>query len=115
MLPEQTVFLGFVSYCAFKYGFFCATYLAVSVTFGRGPSACCLIVITRKLLVPILVAVNCRRHSIQIIGDVLDLRLRDQLLSLQHPAQQQADNDQNDGDFDEGEAFLMAFHGMLRK
>jgi hypothetical protein len=42
------------------------------------------------------------------------LALVDQFLPLQDAAEQQADDDQHDGDFDEGEAFLMAFHGMLR-
>ena len=42
-----------------------------------------------------------------LLGDqVADPRARDQLLALQHAAEQQADDDQDDGDLDEGEAAL---------
>ena len=36
----------------------------------------------------------------------------DQFLPLQNPAEQQANNHQYDGDFDEGEARLLAFHAF---
>jgi hypothetical protein len=44
---------------------------------------------------------------------VLHFRAIDQFLSLQHAAEQEADNHQNDGDFDQGEAHLFLSHGIL--
>src|SRR5574343_92490 len=71
--------------------------------------------VSRKTLEAVLITIDECGCGSKIIDHVLHLGAIDQFLPLQYPAQQQADDDQNDGDFDESEAFLMAFHGMLRK
>ena len=80
---------------------------AVHMSVGSG-------IITGQRFVFVLVAIDEERNIPEIGRKILDLGTVDQLLARQHPAQQQADNDQDDGDFDKGEAFLLVFHGMLR-
>ena len=45
-------------------------------------------------------------YSLKIVLQILDLRVLNQLLALQHAAQQQADDDEDDCDFNQREAGL---------
>ncbi len=66
-------------------------------------------VISRHGAETILITIDGQWCIFEIIGQVLYLRTIDQLLPLQYAAHQQSDDDQHDGDFDEGEAFLLIF------
>jgi hypothetical protein len=83
---------------------------AVAVAGGRAGPARRGLVVARQRTVAVLVAVHGGRNARYVGDDVLDLRLRDHLLALQDPAEQEPDDDQHDGDFDEREAFLCSFH-----
>src|SRR4030067_2066286 len=67
-------------------------------------------IIPRKRPEFFLIAVDEHRNVFEIGSEVLDLGAVDQLLPLQHAAEQQADDHQHDGDFDQGKAGLIAFH-----
>jgi hypothetical protein len=65
---------------------------------------CCLEIVAGQRLELVLIAVDEQRHGTEILCEVLHLGAIDQFLTLQHPAEQQADDDQYDRNFDEGEA-----------
>ena len=67
-------------------------------------------VIPRQCLELVLVTIDEYRGVFEICGKILHLRAVNEFLTLQHTAEQQADNDQHDGDFDQGKAGLIAFH-----
>lgn len=73
----------------------------------------CISVIPRQRLELILIPINEQRDIPEVVGEVFHLRAVDQFLSLQHAAEQEADNHQHDGDFDQGEAHLFLSHGIL--
>ena len=45
-------------------------------------------------------------HAGVLIGEVSNPRAGDEFLALQNPAEQQADDDEDDGDFHQGETAL---------
>src|SRR5690606_10610476 len=88
--------------------------LAVAIALAegnRGPARGGAVVVAGQALVAILIGIDGDRNTIHVVDHILDLGLGDQLLALQYAAKQQADNDQNDGDFDQGETALLLSHG----
>src|SRR5574340_187475 len=69
-------------------------------------------VVTRESFVLVLISIDEQRDRPEVIREVLHLRAVDQFLALEHAAEQQADDHQDDGDFDEGEAAL-SVHGVV--
>ena len=61
-------------------------------------------VIPRNPTIPILKPEERSFDAILLRNDIAHPRVLNQLLPLEHAAQEQADNDQHDCDFDEGEA-----------
>jgi hypothetical protein len=72
------------------------------------------VMIARQRLELVLVAVDEQRDVAEVGGEVLHLGAVDEFLALEHAAQQQADDDQHDGDFDQGKTCLSGFHDVLR-
>src|SRR5690606_10131828 len=86
--------------------------VAIALAEGnRGPARGGAVVVAGQALVAILIGIDGDRNTIHVVDHILDLGLGDQLLALQYAAKQQADNDQNDGDFDQGETALLLSHG----
>ena len=65
-------------------------------------------IVARQHAVAILVRVNGRRDASEIVLDPLDLGVGDHLASFEDAADQQADDDKHDGDFNQGKARLPA-------
>jgi hypothetical protein len=102
MLPEQIAFIGGV-------GVPVAVDDAIAQQTGRGGCEqlppvtwrCYAGIVARQRLELVLVAVDEQWNVAEVGGEVLHLGAVDQFLTLQHAAQQQADDDQHDGDFDQ--------------
>ena len=92
---------------------FVETFSRVAVPDCRGGSGdvcnCCRIV-ARRGAVLVLIGVNEGRDIAEVVGEILDLGAVDQFLTLQHAAEQQADDNQHNGDLDQGEAGLLVAH-----
>jgi hypothetical protein len=58
-------------------------------------------IVSRQGPEAILVSENEGRNRTEIAGQVLCLGAVDEFLSLQHPSQQQTDDDEHDGDLDQ--------------
>jgi hypothetical protein len=70
-------------------------------------------IVTRQCPEAVLIGVDEGRDVSDVAGEVLHLGAVDQFLALEHAAQQQADDDQHDGDFDQGKTGLFASHDRL--
>ncbi len=113
MLPECTGFSCTGATCWLGVPGAFNTAIAISVCRRPNMVYSCA-VIAGKCAEFILIRKNKGRNGPEVIRQILYFRTIDQLLPLQYAAHQQADDDQNNGDFDEGEAFLLIFHGMLQ-
>jgi hypothetical protein len=66
-----------------------------------------LVLVAREGLEAVLIGVDETRYAAEVADHVLDLGAVDQLLALQHAAQQQADDDEYNGDLHQGKARLL--------
>ena len=84
----------------------CARGLLTCPLCGSAEVVSCIGIIPRQRLVFVLIAIDKERDRLEIADVVLDLGAVDQFLSLQHAAQQQADDDEDDCNFNQREAGL---------
>ena len=112
-IPEMTIFVGAgVGACCIE----CSSKYAVTKACGRWSDSRCNrstpttrcgpAVISWNLVIPVLVAVIGSGNTLVVVFQILDLRVLNQLLALQHAAQQQADDDEDDCNFNQREAGL---------
>jgi len=107
VLPEQERLVARVLGipCAFNNAVAPGAVSGIGASDARG-----IAVVSRQGAETILVAVDERRDRAELAREALDLGAVDQLLTFQYAAEQQADDDQYNGNLDEGETGLLAFH-----
>ena len=76
----------------------------VAIGYSGSPARRGAAVVAGQRFVAVLVGVDRGRDTAEVISYAPDLGVVDKFLTLEHAAEKQADDNQYDGDFDQGEA-----------